>query len=135
MMKERILPLTFGTFIQRSTCPNFHRYCPEFMALANIIIALRLLFGMDDVTERYQSKFAKLANTTMAKIGIDYAYTTVFDIEDWFVYMRDRSRVFKKEMTSPACYKSVVAASSTVKQVFHFVDTFTGHKGEILSEL
>lgn len=107
---------------------------PEFHILSAIIVVLRLLFGLDDVTERYQSKFARIVNSVITSSDMDIGVTPsdtewneLFVIEDWLSYLRQRKRIVTAELFNPSFYD--VSKNYPYTDVENFVQMYTGCKG------
>ena len=71
-----------------------------------ITVKLKLLFGLDGTTEKYQSRYAQLVNKIInnnaesahERQKSKKEWSQLFVIEDWFSYLRYRSLVIAKEL-------------------------------------
>lgn len=86
-----------------------YRLLPEILILAQFIVVLKLFFGLDDKTEKYQSEFARLVNQIISEEvqQNDWElddWSELFVIEDWFQYLRRRRIVVTRELCSAKMY-------------------------------
>ncbi|CAL8123604.1 unnamed protein product [Orchesella dallaii] len=85
------------------------RSIPEVFVLTQILVVLKMFFGLDDRTEKFQSKFARLVNKVMnEEVAIRgwqmEEWTELFVIEDWFGYLQRRRELVKTELFSSLLY-------------------------------
>lgn len=82
------------------------RALPEVIVMVQFIVLLKMLFGLDDKTEKFQSEFARLVNKTIksevskiSKKGFEMEdWTELFVIEDWLGFLRRRREVVQREL-------------------------------------
>lgn len=90
---------------------NLERYklVPEIIVLVQLVTILKMLYGLDDETEKFQSNFAKLVNKVIREEIAERnwnmeEWTELFVIEDWFLYLQRRKELVKRELCCPAMY-------------------------------
>lgn len=85
------------------------RAVPEVIVLVQFLVILKMLFGLDDKTEKFQSRFAQIVNkilkeeTEKRKWEME-EWAELFVIEDWFGYLQRRRQVVRREMCCPSMY-------------------------------
>lgn len=127
---EKVIPTTTNEFLTTRTYLQLSKILPEFHILAVIIIVLRLLFGLDDVTERYQSDFAQKVNSTLEESGSNNEYSKLFVIKDWFLYLRQRTKIVDGELHNP--YFSPGTMNLPYATMNHFIENYTGFKSKLI---
>lgn len=88
------------------------RIIPELLVVVQLLVLLKMLFGLDDTTERYQSEFARLVNREMKK-EFDKVedWSELFVIEDWLGYLMRRRELVKREISCTRMFNSNASIS------------------------
>ncbi|ODM91861.1 TATA box-binding protein-associated factor RNA polymerase I subunit B [Orchesella cincta] len=102
---------TFDDYVNYDWKLNLKHFksIPEVFVLTHILVVLKMLFGLDDRTEKFQSNFARLVNSVI-KEEVEKRnwemeeWTELFVIEDWFGYLQRRRELVKTEIFSSHLY-------------------------------
>lgn len=103
---------TFDDFVNdfpKAMCVQQLRAVPEVIVLVQSLVILKMLFGLDDKTEKFQSKFAQIVNKVLMEETENRKWemeewTELFVIEDWFGYLQRRREVVRRELCCPSMY-------------------------------
>lgn len=95
-----------GMGSEQDTCP--WKILIEVKIVSMIGLLLLMLFGMDDVTEKHQSRFAATVNQILSPHlspeNPALEWTELFDIHEWFQHMRYRSSFLAQEQLTPMMF-------------------------------
>lgn len=134
---EKVLSVGNEKFFNSPVENNNYLVQPEAIILSVIIIVLKLLFGMDDVTERYQSAFALKVNSILEETlqndsidGNNSEWTKLFVIENWFPYLRRREQIYSSQLINPVRYQPLPQNPSSAL-INNLVNSYAGHKGNM----
>jgi len=105
----------------------------EVHTILLILVTLKLLFGLDDVTERYLSQFARTVNNVLDTapkrlpgISVKKDFLKLFVVEDWIHHLRHKRKVVQAELFSAEIYTPIHRPS--VARIHNFGKVFGGHK-------
>jgi len=84
----------------------------EILIVSMIGLFLRMLFGLDDVTEKHQSRFAAKVNGILSRhlnpeesLDPRTEWTQLFDIKEWFRHIRYRTSFAEQEKLNPIQFR------------------------------